>query len=108
MVGEKRHLVTLETRSTALDAYGDATLTYAELARVWGELKAVSARERLEAQQVKADITHKLIVRQGAAYAALGADDRVTLGTRTFDIVGPPIDPDGRGREWQLTVLERR
>lgn len=106
MVGNKRHLFTLQTRSSALDSHGEDILSYTTLAKAWGSLEAVSATEQLESQQIKATVTHKIMIRYGASYAGIAPQDRVILGTRTFDIVSV-LDKDGRSHELELTVKER-
>ncbi len=106
MIGGKRHLFTLEQRTEALDDFGEAGLTYTELAKAWGSLEAVGARERFESQQVKAEVSHRIIIRYSALAATLSAADRMTLGSRTFDIV-TPMDKDGRMRELEIVALER-
>lgn len=106
MVGDKRHLLTFETRAEVLDTFGEAAFSYTELARVWGKLEAVSARERFDSQQTKAEVSHRITVRYGAAYAGLRAEDRITLDGRVFDIV-TPMDRDGRSREIEILALER-
>ena len=106
MSGRRRHLFTLETRSNALDAFGDPVVTYTILATAWGGLEAVGARERFESQQVKAEVSHRIKIRYASEYDALSAEDRVTLGARTFDIV-KPMDRDGRTRELEILALER-
>ena len=105
-LGSKRHLVTLQTRSSALDSHGEDVLTYTTLATAWAEIKAVSSSERLESQQIKAEISHTIAIRYAASYAGIGAEDRIVYGSRTFDIVAP-VDPDGRSRELEFTVKER-
>jgi len=106
MIGTKRHLLTLERRAEALDDFGEAALTYTELAKAWGSVEAVGSRERFDSQQVKAEISHRIKIRYSNLAATLTAADRITLGTRTFDIV-TPIDKDGRLRELEITALER-
>ena len=106
MVGAKRHLFTLESRAETLDTFGEAVLTYTTLATAWGMLEAVTARERFESQQVRAEVSHRITLRYAAAYAGLSAKDRITLGSRTFDIV-QPMDKDGRRKELVISALER-
>ncbi len=106
MVGAMRHLLTLETRTETLDSLGDAVLTYTELATAWGSVEAVSSRERVESAQVQAEVSHRITIRSDPAYSGLAAKDRITLGSRIFDIV-TPMDRDGRGRHLEITALER-
>ena len=104
--GTKRHKLTLQTRTEALDAYGEATLTYATLAEAWARLSVVSAAEREDARGTEAEVTHKAIVRYASSYASLTPADRVTYGSRTFDIIDV-FDPDGRSRELHMRLKER-
>jgi len=106
MIGTKRHLLTLERRSTALDTFGEGGLTYTELMTAWGSVEAVGARERFESQQVKAEVSHRIKIRYSNLANTLTAADRITLGARTFDIV-TPMDKDGRMRELEILALER-
>jgi len=106
MIGGKRHLFTLERRAEALDDFGEASLTYTSIGTAWGSLEAIGARERFESQQVKAEVSHRITIRYTALAATLTAADRMTLATRTFDIV-TPIDKDGRMRELEIVALER-
>lgn len=105
-LGSKRHLVTLQTRSSALDSFGDDGLTYTDLATAWGKIEAVSGSERLESQQIKAEVSHTITIRYAASYASIGPQDRIVYGSRTFDIVSV-LDIDGRSREIEFTVKER-
>ena len=105
MVGGKRHKFTLETRTEALDTFGADERSYETLATAWGSLEAATSRERFEAAQVKAEVSHKITLRYGDAYAGLTARDRITLGSRTFDIV-QPMDKDGRRKELTIMALE--
>ena len=106
MAGRRRHKLALETRTETLDAYGEATLTYAKLADAWGSVEAVSGTERVESQQVQAEVSHRIKIRYSTSYATLGPDDRVTYGTRTFDIVSI-VDKTGKSSELEITALER-
>lgn len=106
MVGDKRHLLTLQTRTETLDGFGDADLTYTDLAKAWGRVEAISARERFESQQIRAEVSHRITLRFSTLYSGLSAEDRITLGPRIFDIV-QPIDREGRRRELEILALER-
>jgi SPP1 family predicted phage head-tail adaptor len=106
MLSNKRHLLTLETRTETPDSFGEAALSYTELATAWGSIESVNARERFEAQQVKADVSHRITLRYAASYAGLSPSDRITYGSRTFDLVSV-MDRDGMSREIEILALER-
>lgn len=106
MSGRRRHLITLESRGTTLDSYGDETLTYTTLATAWAEIRMVSGNERFGAMQVQAEVTHRIRFDWTAAAAALTPKDRITYGSRTFDIISA-ADPTGRQRELEVLAVER-
>ncbi len=106
MSGLLRHRVTLESRTNALDSYGEDVPTWTEIAKAYAQIVAVTGRERFEAQQVQSDVTHRIIIRYNSVVATLVPADRIVYGSRTFDIVGV-WDKDGRSRYITLLVLER-
>lgn len=106
MAGRRRHKLTLQTRIETPDSYGEPVLTYTTLAYAWGSVEAVSGRERLESQQVQADVSHRIKIRYATEYAGLSPEDRITVGSQVFDIVSV-LDRDGRRREMEITALER-
>ena len=103
--GRRRHLVTLQTRTETLNDLGEATLTYTDVGDVWAEKKSVSARERLMAQQVKADVTHRFVFGFADAYAAVGPEDRIVHDGVAYDIVSL-MDRAGTRRDIEVTALE--
>ena len=64
----------------------------------------ISASKRVETGALLAGITTRVTMRSGAPVTS---SSRLKIGTRYLYVVGPPIDPDGRGRELQLTCEER-
>ncbi len=106
MVGRLRHRLVLQRRVETLDSYGDAVLTYTAIKTVWGQLRAVSGRERYIAQQAQADVTHEASVRHSSDSESLVAEDRIVFGSRTFDVIAN-VDPDGRSKFRRLTLVER-
>jgi len=105
-VAAKRHRVVLQTRAAALDGYGDDIVTYTTLATPWGSLEAIGGAEQLERQQVRAEASHRIVIRYAPAYAGISPADRAMVGTRTFDIISV-LDLTGRQQELELIVKER-
>ena len=61
-----------------------------------------------EARQVAADVTHDLLCRYDTQTKTIrGPDHHGVLGTRTFEIVGTPIDIEERHEFLQFQVKER-
>lgn len=105
MSGRFRHKITLQTRTETLDAYGHADLSYTTLASVWAEMLDVSAGERLQSAQVRAEVTHRFTFLHAAAYEVIGPADRVSYDGRTFDILHV-LDKHGANRYLEITARE--
>ena len=91
--GELTERVTLQSRSTAQDAYGQATITWTDVATVWARVRAVSGREFFAAAQVQQEQSVKVVIRKRADVAGTW---RLLWQARAHDITGViPI-----GHEW--------
>jgi SPP1 family predicted phage head-tail adaptor len=91
--GELTERVTLQSRSTAQDAYGQATITWTDVATVWARVRPVSGREFFAAAQVQQEQTVKVLVRYRTDVLPTW---RLVWQGRAHDITGVlPI-----GREW--------
>lgn len=106
MISNKRHLLTLERRTETLDDFGEAALSYATLETAWGSVEAVGSRERFDSQQVQSEVSHRIKIRYTNLASTLTAADRITLGSRTFEIV-TPMDKDGMRKELEILALEK-
>jgi len=95
-----------ETRSSS----GEVTRTWAVVATMWVAIRPLSGREYIEAQAIKATVTHQITCRYRPVIrpamrlvSALSTADRVgstaATGTRTFEI-DHVIDQDDR-HQWQ-------
>ncbi len=104
--GSRRHKITLQTKSSALDAYGQPSLTYTKLTDAWGDLRSLNGSEILTAQQQGAEITHKVMLNWTPNVATFGPDDRVVYGNRVFDVLSV-LDVEGRRRTIELMLKER-
>ena len=94
--GELRNLFTIERPN---DASGSPQ--HVAQGTVWGSLSGLTG---IESPAIQANADHRI----GLRYRAdLTTRDRLRLGTRVFELVSPPIDPDGRRRELELLVREQ-
>ncbi len=107
MVGQLRHRVTLETRTETPDSYGEDQWTYSTLATVWANVQGMRGQEVFRDDQVQADATHKVTIRHSSQVSGVNAKDRIVHGSKTYDIIAPPIDRDGRERFLEILVRER-
>lgn len=61
--GLLRERVTIQAPTEQQNQFGEATVTWSDVATVWGSVQGLSAREYLAAQQVDSVITHKIRIR---------------------------------------------
>lgn len=90
--GLKRHLVGIQRPVTqVVDGHElERWVSYAD--EVWASIEPLSGREFFAAQQVQADVTHRVRIWY---LAGVKSDMRVvTSDSRALQLVGPPIDPD--------------
>jgi SPP1 family predicted phage head-tail adaptor len=101
--GRLRHRLVFETPATTEDTFGEVVdAPYAAVATVWGSVEPLSGREQLWAQQVQAEITHKVRVR----YSNLVTPEcRIRFGTRYFNILSI-INREERNRELEIMCKE--
>lgn len=81
---------------------GSETVTYTTEATVWGHLRYTSGRENIDTGRVAADSEAIITIRHRRK---ITADWRLKYGSRIFQIIAPPEDPELR-HEW--TVLKCR
>ena len=96
-IGPLRHRLTLEQPS---ETAGDAVVSWTKVAEIWGSIDGLSGFERT-ALQSEADYRVTIRYRDGITPRM-----RLRDGARVFGIQGSPIDPDGRRRQLDLTVVE--
>src|SRR5262245_28369589 len=91
-IGRLDKRVELQRPATTQNAFGEEVATWETLARMWASVEPLSSQELLQADQVQAQVTHKVWVRYRTD---VRADMRFVLlpaGLRTFHVVGPPRD----------------
>ena len=101
--GELRHRVEIQRASSApQDSYGQPIPVLATIATVWAAIRPLTARELLAAQQVQAEVSHKITIR----YTDIKHTDKMKFGTRLFSVVGIR-NLDERKEELEITALEK-
>lgn len=81
--GTLRHRIEIQGESVTRDSYGGETKSWTTSATVWASINPLSGRERLAAQQVNAETTHKITMRY---HSGLTPENRIKFGSRIFDI----------------------
>ena len=102
--GRLRHRLLLQQPTTTTDATsGAAVESWSDVAEVWGAVEPVTSRERITADQVVAEITHRIFIRDRGDVAATW---RVRFGDRVFHLSGSPIRRDERRIQLELLATE--
>ena len=92
--GKLDKLVTFQRRAGTVDAYGQRTAAWEDVATVWGNVRPVTAREAVAAREVMPTVSHMVTVRFDARLAGLDAAAlRIVYGGRVFN-PGPPRNVD--------------
>lgn len=94
-VGEMRQRVTIQAATTKVDPYGEPIETWTDVATVPAEVLAVTGREAVNAQQMKAVVGYRVRMRHRGDITPA---HRFVFDGRTLTIAWGG-DPDGRRRE---------
>lgn len=91
-----RRLARLEAETDLPDGSGGFSKGWTPIAEHWVALTPASGSESYEGSQQASRVTHRIRLRATRALRPR-ADQRFTIGTRTYDIRAV-FDRDGRGR----------
>lgn len=100
--GRLRHRVTIQSPVVAVNGYGERIVTWSTVAVVWGAVEPLRGREFFEAEQVQAEISHRVVLRYRSG---INSTMRLLHLTRVLHIQ-QVIDVDERHREMQLMCRE--
>jgi SPP1 family predicted phage head-tail adaptor len=84
-IGKLRDQVTIETPADASDGIGGQVTTWSTHASVFARVEAVKAGQRLFADKLEGNVTHKVRIRY---LSTVDVKMRVIFGSRTFQIRG--------------------
>ncbi len=99
--GKLRHRLTIQEFTETRDELGDPVETWKDVATVWGSIEPLSGREYYTAEQVNADVTHKVTIR----YRAVEVKNRVLFGDRVF-LIESILNTDERNCELVMVCRE--
>ena len=97
-----RTRIEIQSRSMAADTYGGPNPTWSTAATRWGQITPLSGRELWQAQQVRPDVTHRIVLRY---YAGLTPRHRLLVGSRVFNI-SSVLDIENRQRLHECVCVE--
>lgn len=101
-LGPLRHRVTFEKRKTGRDEFGQPLEGWDVVATLWASVEPISGRELMSAQQVQAEVTHRIRCRYRAG---LEASQRIVYDGRPFDIQSV-INPREIGASLEILANE--
>ena len=76
--GDLSRLISIQQRTTSQDTFGQQLTTWTEIKKVYALIEALSGTEKLAAQSISTDVSHRITVR----YDAIFADPITTSGYR--------------------------
>lgn len=98
--GDLRHRLVIEDMRPIIDSHGEHIGTeWVEVAKVWGKVEPLSARELIEAQSMQSEVRARVTMRQNAVFSATC---RIRHRGLIYNIAGIVPDPNS-GLEW-ITV----
>lgn len=100
-IGKLRKRIEIQSNTATADAMGQLIPTWTTLDTRFASIEPLTGRELINAQQVNAEITHKVTLR----YYAANSKMRVKYGTRLFEIMSV-INKEERNIETQLMCKE--
>lgn len=100
--GSLRHQITIQQKSTSRDAIGGVIDVWTTFVTVRAAVEPIRGREYFAAQQVHAEVSHRIRMRYRAG---ITPRMQVTLGSRTFQIE-TVINVQEQDRELHLMVVE--
>lgn len=104
MIGNLRHLVTIEEKTATPDGGGGVSESWSTLATVWAAIETLDGAEVSRAEQIVGETRFGLRIRYRADVTPAM---RVRFSARVLGIEAV-FDPDGRGRFLTLTCVEDR
>ena len=84
------------------DSFGEAVPSYTTYATVWASVEPLQGRELENAQQISAEITHKVTIRYNAAVTS---EHQVVYGERIIEIEAV-LNPEERNEYLVLMCKE--
>lgn len=101
--GDLRERVTIQQRAVSLDSIGENVGAWSELATVWASAEPLRGREYFAAgqQQQTVDVRFRIRYR-----ADVTGSMRIVWRDVPHDVVGPPINVEGRREFLELMTVQ--
>ena len=83
-IGKLRHRITLLKQVNEVNDYGASTQSWKRVATVWADVRPLSGREYVSAQQVQSEVTTQIWLRH---IEGIKPTMKVKFGKREFEIL---------------------
>lgn len=100
--GQYDQRITLQTRSSTVDALGQESTTWSDLATVWAKVRPARGRDLFAAGEQRATIDVQFCVRYRVDVDATTC--RVVWNSQAYDIVGQPANVNGANVELEISA----
>jgi len=97
-IGERRFRVVFQSPTVSQDAFGEPDQTWTTLCTSWALIQPLKGAERFKANEVQADVDHRIVTRYRTELASLTPGDRATWSGHTYDI-SRSISSGGGGQD---------
>lgn len=101
--GSLNNRITIQSKTTTYDSYGGPVDAWADTVDLWAQVETTGGGDFYAAQKLDASVTAVFTVRYRTDLTSL---NRIKYGTRIFDILGTPRDPDGLGVKLLISAKE--
>lgn len=100
--GKLPHRITIEyeTEGEQDQVTGYVPIIWAEFAKVWGKLEALSTKDQLQAQAINSSMTARCKIRYSSTASQINSTMRVLFRGKYWKIDGDPISDNQSGLEW--------
>lgn len=82
-IGKLRHRISLQSITETQNSYGELVQTKSTYATVWASVEPLNGREFMDAKQINAELSHKVIIRHNSSVTS---EDVILFGSREFKI----------------------
>lgn len=94
--------VIIQQRATGLDAHGQESTTWQDLATVWARVTPLRGRDFIAAAQMQATFDARVHIRYRTDVTA---GMRLMWGAQPLELVGAPVDVDGGRHTLELMCV---
>lgn len=104
IVGKLNKRITIQQNNATRDDYGaPAPPSWTTVKTIWAAIQPVSARDFIAGMAQQSEVTHKILVRDGAG---ITPDMQIAFGTRTFQILASPMNYDEACHQYTIMAKE--